>query len=99
MTASALDSVISIMTWCIILIVGILAAAIVLSRLRRRAVARDEVTEEVFSLEALEEMLAHGQITLDEYRKLRRAALGLGAAEGPPAESSSSPPAADVDAQ
>ena len=54
---------------------------------------------DAFPLAAMDKLLADGQITPDEYRQLRRARLGLRAKKQPPADSGSSPPAADVDAQ
>ena len=54
---------------------------------------------DTFPLEAMDKLLADGQITPDEYRRLRRARLGLKPENQPPADSSSSPPAPDVDAQ
>ncbi|MCY2928570.1 MAG: hypothetical protein NTV86_03585 [Planctomycetota bacterium] len=50
-------------------------------------------------MEAMDKLLADGEITPEEYRRLRRVRLGLKPEKQPPADSGSSPPAPDVDAQ
>ena len=85
---------------CVVLVM-VAAGGYILRKLRKSLRERDSdrAYDGLFTVEALDELLADGQITPDEYRRLRRARLGLKPENQPPADSSSSPPAPDVDAQ
>lgn len=82
---------------CGLLILLCLAAYVLISRLRRRAYEDQQPTGPAFTAEGLEKMRAGGQLTDEEYRRLRRQVLGIdaGGAEG----SSSSTPRARDDGQ
>lgn len=85
---------------------GLLATALAVAGLKRwrkwlidKPKSQAAGYNDVFPVEAMDKLLADGQITPDEYARLRRARLGLGARKAASADSSSSPPATDVDAQ
>lgn len=70
-----------------------------LKRLGERPTGGANGYNDIFPLEAMDKLLADGEITPEEYRRLRRVRLGLKPEKQPPADSGSSPPAPDVDAQ
>ncbi len=67
-----------ILLWCMGLLLAVIASGLVVLWLRRRVRQADESGGGSFSIEALEKMRASGELTEDEFRLLRRAALPLG---------------------
>ena len=98
-----LSDVLQMAVWFIAIMlvagVGMLALRQWQKRIRNGSAPSQSGYNDTFPLEALDKLLADGQITPDEYKRLRRARLGLGPGKRPPADSHSSPPAPDVDAQ
>jgi hypothetical protein len=93
-----LSYVVWLLVACGALVALSLAAFLLISWLRRRALRDEPAAGPAFTMESLEELRRSGQLSDDEYRALRRQVLGLppaGAAEG----SISSSPPAGVDGQ
>ena len=69
--------------WMLAVMVTIFISGIILMRMRRRMVESDGALEKQagFSIEALEEMRSRGEIGENEFKVLRRAALGLDAGD------------------
>ncbi|HAU36125.1 MAG TPA: hypothetical protein DCX07_00215 [Phycisphaerales bacterium] len=67
-----------VLLWSGVLILACLVGIPILLRLRSRANARIDEKRSSFSLEELRELHRAGQLTDEEYRRLRHAALGLG---------------------
>lgn len=83
----------SILIVCGLLMLVLLAGLGALMWLRRRMRAADEGGRtEAFSVESLERMRLEGRITDEEFKRLRRQALGLVGAGGEKPISPSSPP-------
>jgi hypothetical protein len=82
------------------LIVVFVAAGLLVMWTRKRYLARPRQGAESgkgFGIEDLEAMLTSGRITKEEFRLLRRSALGLEASGASGDNSTSSPPPADDD--
>ena len=67
--------------WMLVVMVTLFVSGLILMRIRRRALRRDRAAREAagFSIEALEAMRERGEIGPEEFKVLRRAALGLDA--------------------
>lgn len=65
-----------LLVWGVILIGCLLALVWILKRLRKRLISPDE-GQEVFSIQQLEALRESGQLTDEEFRRLRRVALSL----------------------
>ncbi len=78
-----------------LMILLLLVAYVLMSRLRRRALEDTSESAPPFTMEGLENMRSSGQISDEEYRRLRRQVLGIDAGDG----SSSSGPADGDDGQ
>jgi hypothetical protein len=92
--ASGVGTAVEIIIWGGVVIVAVLALGFVLMWVRRKyhpaggaARPRDEAG---FTVDDLERLHASGQISREEFRRLRPVALGLEAASGPAGDSSSS---------
>jgi hypothetical protein len=92
---AALSPTVSVIVWGAALLVLLVVAGVALELARRRwwsPSAGQEGSGSGFSIERLEAVYRAGQITDEEFDRLRRQILGLPAAGTPP-PSASSPPA------
>jgi hypothetical protein len=92
--ASGVGTAVEIIIWGGIVIAAVLLLGFVLMWVRRKyhpaggaARPRDEAG---FTVDDLERLHASGQISREEFKRLRSVALGLGGASGPAGDSSSS---------
>lgn len=95
---AVLSPVASVIVWGLVLLVVLLVAGVALELARRRWLAPREGDESAgsgFSMERLETLRRAGQISDEEFDRLRRQVLGLPAAGNPPPRGSSSPPGGD----
>lgn len=99
MVVAELSPVASVIVWGLVLIVVLLAAGAVLGLARKRWLASIRggggSAGSGFSIERLEELHEQGQISDEEFERLRREVLGLTAAGNRPPSGSSPPPADD----
>lgn len=67
-----------LMIWGIVLLVVVVVGGIVVVTLRKRLLDRETAGKETrFDLERLEQLRAQGELSEDEFRRLRNIALGL----------------------
>ena len=68
----------NVLFWCCIILVAIVILGIALLVLRRKMLSHNSGRcDSRLSMELIEKMLGDGNISLEEYKTLRRSALGL----------------------
>ena len=93
-----LSPVTQIWIWGIVVILCSLLLGIVVVVLRRNLIARRDAVEQALSVAKLEELRRSGLISDEEFRVLRRRAMGLPAEAAGKGESLLRPPGKDDDA-
>ena len=93
----AVSSPLDFMIWGGVVLLALLALGAVVFGFRRKLTARLDEQGQGMSIEKLEELRSGGQISDEEFRILRRAALGLSEAVAGQSDSSLRQPAEDDD--